>query len=85
MKQLIYVSCTSAYKYPERPQYLLIRGKKYEVVRLLQSAKMQAEKPPFHLIHFFKLELEGGQTVEIEYHEHEMEWYLIDSENLPVE
>ncbi len=84
MKQLIHVSCTSAYKYPERPRYLLIRGKKYEVARVLQSVKIQAEKPPFHLIHSFKLELAGGQTVEIEYHEHEMEWYLIDGGEWPI-
>ena len=80
MKKLIHVSCTSAYKYPERPLYLLIRGKKYDVDQILQTAQIQSVDPPFNLVHYFKVRIAAGDYVEIEYHQKTKEWYLLDYE-----
>ena len=84
-KQLIYVSCTSAYTYPERPLYLLVRGRKYEVRELLSHVKIQSVKPPFHNVHRYTVVLEDGRTVEIEYREREDEWYLLNPETFSEE
>ena len=80
MKKLIHVSCTSAYKYPERPQYLLVRGKKYEVISVLAAAKIQTAKPPFNLIHSYRVELKDGRIAEIEYDDQKSEWFLLNAE-----
>lgn len=80
MKQLIHVSCTSVQRYPEKPQFLLIRGKKYPVKKVLYTARIQSAAPPFHLVHYFKVLLDIGNKVEIEYHEKQGEWYLLDAE-----
>ena len=82
MKQLIHVSCTSAYKYPERPRYLLIRGKKYDVVEVMDSAKIQSVDPPFHTVHYYLVKLDNDKNVEIEYHEKSKEWYLLNFDKL---
>ena len=81
MKQLIHVSCTSAYQYPERPLYLLVRGKKYNVTQVIQTALIQSVDPPFNLIHYYKVKIDNGDYREIEYHEKTKEWYLLDYEN----
>ena len=80
MKQLIYVSCTSAQKYPENPKYILVRGKKYQVEGIEKTAKLQSAEPPFETVYYYKVRLQTEQTVEIEYHEKKKEWYLLDSD-----
>ncbi|HDL19540.1 MAG TPA: hypothetical protein ENH29_10830 [Bacteroidetes bacterium] len=85
MKKLIHVSCTSAYKYPERPQYLLVRGKKYTVISVLAAAKIQTAKPPFNLIHSYRVELKNGRIAEIQYEEQKGEWYLLNAEDFDEE
>jgi hypothetical protein len=80
MKQLIYVSCASAQKYPEKPKYLLVRGKKYLVEKVEKTAKIQSINPPFETRFYYKIRLETENLVEIEYHEKKREWYLLDGE-----
>jgi|GEM_PF-2839029 hypothetical protein len=80
-RQLIHVGCTAVYRYPERPSYLLVKGVRYRVEGILYRARIQSATPPFHIIHFFKVQLEDGQIVDIEYHEKTMEWYLLNPED----
>lgn len=79
-KQLIYVSCTSAYVYPERPLYLLVRGRRYDVQEMLSHVKMQSLRAPSPRIHRYTVLLTDGRVAEIEYREQEDEWYLFDPE-----
>jgi len=79
-KQLIYVSCTSAYTYPERPLYLLVRGHRYEVHEVISHAKIQSVHPPFHNVHRYAVVLEDGRVAELEYREKQDEWYLLNPE-----
>ena len=79
-KQLIYVSCTAAYTYPERPLYLLIRGRKYTVSELISHTKIQSARPPFDNVHRYTVELEDGRIADIEYQEKKDEWYLLNPE-----
>lgn len=80
MKKLIFVSCTSAQKYPERPIYILVRGKKYQVVEIIKTAKIQSVAPPFETVIYYKIKLEQEKIVEIEYLDKKNEWYLTDAE-----
>ncbi|HDI52154.1 hypothetical protein DRQ15_07185 [candidate division KSB1 bacterium] len=76
MKKLIYVDCTSAYKYPERPRSLLVKGKRYPIHRVLRMAKIQSRHTPSFTTHYFQVELEDGRLVELDYEEKTKEWYL---------
>lgn len=80
MKQLIYVSCTSAQKYLEKPKYIMVRGKKYQVENIVKTAKVQSIDPPFETLYYYEIKLETEHIVEIEYHEKKKEWYLLDGE-----
>ena len=80
-RQLIHVGCTAVYRYPERPTYLLVKGIRYNVEAVLYRARIQSVSPPFHMIHFYKVQLEDGQVVDIEYHEKTLEWYLLNPED----
>lgn len=60
----------------------MVRGKKYQVENVVNSAKIQSVEPPFETVYYYKIKLETEKNAEIEYHEKKNEWYLLGDEKL---
>jgi len=81
MKRLIFVECTAAYKYPERPKVVVVDGRRYPVHSILETAKIQPFRPGSRTTHYYRVRLEDDQVVKIYYDENTEEWYLEDYED----
>jgi len=81
MRKLVYMECTSTYKNPVTPKVLVVRGKRFPVVEVLQRAKMQTVRVPSTTHLYFQLRLFDQQIVDVLFDETRNEWYLDDYEH----
>jgi len=75
------MECTSTYKNPVTPKALVVKGKRFPVVEVLQRAKMQTIRAPSATHLYFQLLLFDQQIVDVLYDENKNEWYLDDYED----
>ncbi|MDZ7262491.1 MAG: hypothetical protein ONB05_10350 [candidate division KSB1 bacterium] len=72
----IKVECYAGYKYPEKPRFLWLEGRKIEVKEILSSWRTEDRKPGKRSILHFRLKTEENEIWEIGYDEGLGQWFL---------
>jgi len=70
----IYVECYSGYKYADRPEAFVWKGKRYRIKNILKRWREEQDE-------FFIVEVEEGGKHTISYNEKEDRWSLLNKEN----
>ncbi|MCD6473021.1 hypothetical protein J7K55_07950 [Candidatus Aerophobetes bacterium] len=70
----IYVECYSGYKYADRPEAFVWKGKRYRIKNILKRWREEQGE-------FFIVEVEEGEKYTISYNEKEDRWSLLNKEN----
>ena len=69
MKKVIVVESKAGYKYPERPQTIVLDGTKYEIYEIVERWRTPGKE-------FFRIEIEDGSELVISYIEKTDQWFL---------
>jgi len=71
----VHVECYSGYTYAQEPRFIARHGLRSEVVRVVKSWRTPAGPA-------FRVCLDDGTLVELQYHEQRDEWLLDDAPHL---